>query len=200
MENLFDLLIILFIIYAFLAPLFKVLKKKPTPTQTKPESYQTETYSEVEPEKSSQDILREIEKLFGYETKEPEPIEESKDEEFYSFEPEPITYQRKIEPKFEEQVVQITPSQIKKEDIHQEFIIEAYDYEATIPETDIDEFDYSKLDVYEIEMEDKSQIEKTFTLELSGIDDFKKAVIYKEIFDTPIALRMRRIKWQRNIY
>ncbi len=198
MENLFDLLIILFILYALLAPLFR---RRTPPPRKHPETYEPETYQEPVEEKSSQDILREIEELFGYKAEEPEPITESgSDEEFLQFEPEQIPVQKLPEQKFEEKVVQKTPSQTIEEKIHQDFLIEAYAYEATLPDIDIDEFDYSKLDAYNVETKNVVKAEKTFKLELNNLDDFKKAVIYKEIFDTPIALRMRNIKWQRNIY
>jgi len=199
MENLLDLLIILFIIYAFLAP---ILKKKSPPAQKKPMPYEPESSYETREEKSSQEILREIEELFGYSTEAPEPVSKQEDEEFKFFELEPEKIQKTSEAKFEEKFLQESPEIKKDEKIAYEYNygIEAYDYEATIPDTDIENFDYSKLDIYNIETEGKLDEERAFQLELSGIDDFKKAVIYKEIFDTPIALRMRRIKWQRNIY
>lgn len=197
MENLFDLLIILFIIYAFLSP---ILKKRTPPVQKKPETSEPETLPTSEKEKSSQEILREIEELFGYKTEEPEPFPEIEDEEFSQITFEPETIEKKSQPKFEDEIASTQPKQTLEEKIHQDFQIEAYDYESTIPDTDIDEFDYSKLDTYELEHEDKTLEGKKFSLQLSEIDDFKKAVIYKEIFDTPIALRMRKIKWQRNIY
>lgn len=197
MENLFDLLIILFIIYAFLSPIFK---KRTPPVQKKPETSEPETLPASEKEKSSQEILREIEELFGYKTEEPEPIPEIEDEEFHQIKSEPQTIDKLSEPKFEDEITSAQPKQTLEEKIHQDFQIETYDYESTVPDTDIDEFDYSKLDTYELEHEDRTLEEKKFSLQLSDIDDFKKAVIYKEIFDTPIALRMRKIKWQRNIH
>lgn len=206
MENLFDLLIILFIIYAFLSPL---LKKKKPPIQLPPQPYETETKSEPVAEKSSQDILREIEELFGYKSEKPEEVLTQGDEEFHQVESQTAKSEKssqKVE-KYEtaEQNVP-TFSEIKstteKIEIHPE--LESFDYEGTIPETEIDEFDYSKLDDYvynQVEKETSiTDKEKTFSLQLNEIDDFKKAIIYKEIFDSPIALRMRRIKWQRNIY
>jgi hypothetical protein len=193
MENLLDLLIILFIIYAFLAP---VLKRRTPPVQQKPVPYEPETSNETKEEKSSQEILKEIEELFGYKSEEDEKISKAEDEEFHS--PDVVMSQKIPEAKFEEKVVQVESRQSLEEKIHQDFKIEAYDYDATVQDTDIEEYDYSKFENYETE--GKLQEEKTFELELSGIDDFKKAVIYKEIFDTPLALRMRRIKWQRNIY
>ncbi|MFN4111623.1 MAG: hypothetical protein ACK4G1_05065, partial [Ignavibacteria bacterium] len=82
--------------------------------------------------------------------------------------------------------------------------LQMYDYEGTIPDIEIDEFDYSKIsetDANQLGADSKQTYpEGTFKIQLNDIDDFKRAFVYKEIFDTPIALRMRKIKWQRNIY
>lgn len=203
MEKLFDLLIILFIIYAFLSPF---LKKKP-PVRQSPKPYEPEPNSSHEEEKSSQEILREIEELFGYQSKEPEKSETENDEEFHQVIPET----QKVEETFQKFDKEHSTTEVKipvlgrkaeAEKSETQIETQSYNYEETIPEIEIDEFDYSKLDDYEqakINLNQPSE-EKSFSLQLNEIDDFKKAIIYKEIFDTPIALRMRRIKWQRNIY
>lgn len=195
MENLFDLLIILFIIYAFLAPIFK---KRTPPVHKKPETIEPETFSETNKGKSSQEILREVEELFGYKLEEPEAVIHPEDEEILIFDEGLVTAEENQ--KFEEEVITKSSTESLEEKINQDFKIDAYDYESTIPEIEIDEFDYSKIDGIEAESQNKIDEERTFSIELGNIDDFKKAVVYKEIFDTPIALRMRNIKWQRNIY
>lgn len=194
MENLIELLIFLFIIYAFLLPM---LKKKPT-VGKKPESEPIGLDSDVKTseEKSSQEILREIEELFGYKSKEPEDIVLTDDDEFHSFNQE-----KKVEDtsqKFEVSETQIPEriSETEKSQSHSELLM--YDYEGTIPEIEIDEFDYSKIDDKSIEQLDSNSNQSdevhTIVIELKKIDDIKKAIIYKEIFDLPIALRMRKIK------
>lgn len=198
MENLFDLLLILFIIYAFLVPL---LKKKKPPAQKIPLPQEPQSREEPTTEKSSQDILREIEKFFGYETQpEPETKVEEKDEEFFPVYDDTILSQSKTETKFEEKLIE--RHQKAEQKVDKEFLIEAYDYESTIPEIEIEDFDYSKIDDYDYTKPEEEEVktESQFSIELQQIDDVKKAVVYKEIFDTPLALRMRRIKWQRNIY
>ncbi len=195
MENLFDLLIILFIIYAFLAPIFK---KRIPPDDNNPEPIGYDASSGSKQDKSSQEILKEVEELFGYKSGEPEIIFDNGD--LPPLDPFEDLHTALEKQKFEEEVVKKSSTQSKEEKIHEDFKIEAYDYESTIPETDIEEFDYSKLDVYESETEKKSEEGKTFSIEFSNIDDFKRAVVYKEIFDVPIALRMRNIKWRKSIY
>lgn len=199
MDNLFDILIVLFIIYAFLSPIFK---RKPT-GKNKPE-HPVEIDNESKPteEKSSQEILREIEELFGYKTEEQEVIT-SDDEEFHS----PTRKEKKMEEgtqQFEKVETRASANISITEKSPPYSELQMYDYEGTIPDIEIDEFDYSKIneaDANQIEIDSKLiHTETTFKIQLSEIDDFKRAFIYKEIFDTPIALRMRKIKWQRNIY
>lgn len=206
MENLFDLLIILFIIYALLSPLFK---KKPAPQKPFPKTEDQPTVRIPEREKTEQEILREIEELFGY-TSTPEPeqepksetkvVFETKDEESFEIEEEYIPLPKYEEPKFEEKIKETLT--VSDQKLHQDFFIKTYDYESTLIDVEIDEFDYSRLEVFDYAQSEKeTEVEvKTFTISLSEPDDFKKAIIYKEIFDTPMALRMRKIKWQRNIY
>lgn len=199
MENLFDLLIILFIIYAFLAP---VLKRKKPPVQGRTPNYDAESDSESVNEKSSQNILREIEELFGYKPEtesSPDFDTEKDDEEFHPIYEEKPRVPSSTISKFEENIKNSDSALEHK--IQEELKIDSYNYESTIPEIEIDEFDYSKLDDFVYNQSDTIQIQyKTFSVDLENIDDIKKAIVYKEIFDTPIALRMRRIKWQRNIY
>lgn len=197
MENVFDLLIILFIIYAFLAPIFR---KRIPPVDKKPSPIDYDASSQPKQEKSSQEILREVEELFGYKLEEQEPLIIENYEDILSTDPFEDLHTAIEKQKFEEEVVKKSSTQSKKEKIDEDFKIEAYDYESTIPDIDIEEFDYSKIDVNETETGKKSEEEKTFAIEFSSLDDFKRAVVYKEIFDTPIALRMRNIKWRRNIY
>lgn len=203
MENLFDILIILFIIYAFLSPFFK---KKPAGKNQPEQPVEVGNESKPAEEKSSQEILREIEELFGYKIEEEEKEEEvliSEDEEFHS----PVKKEKKVEENIQqfEKIETRTPTSISvAEKSHHYPEIQMYDYEGTIPEIEIDEFDYSKIsevNANEIEADSKQTYpENTFKIQLNDIDDFKRAFVYKEIFDTPIALRMRKIKWQRNIY
>ncbi|MCX8056528.1 MAG: hypothetical protein N3F03_02825 [Ignavibacteria bacterium] len=203
MDSILDLLIILFIIYAFLAPIFK--RKPPVAKKPQPQHEAEETEFEGREEKSSQEILREIEELFGYKTPQQPEYEvdtytQEKDEEFTPIKEEKLTEPQIQESKFEEKVKLASTDFEQK--VHQDFKIEAYDYEATIPDIEIDEFDYTKLDEYDY-TKPEVEAEKThdsFTFQLNNLDDFKRAIVFKEIFDTPLALRMRRIKWQRNIY
>lgn len=208
MENLLDLLIILFIIYAFLSPLFK---KRTPPVQKRPEPVEPEIQTEKYEEKTSQDILKEIEKLFGYPVEEEKPYTYPTDDEVITFEPESSEHKTAYEPKFEEKIVQpkfeekiILPKLKQKgeDEIHSDFFIEAYDYEGTLTDTSIDDFDYSKIDVYGSDVPEvtKETEKRAFVIELNNMDDLKNAIVYREIFDTPIALRMRKIKWQRSIY
>lgn len=198
MENLFDLLIILFIIYAFLAPIFK--KKPPVAKKPEPRTYDDEVPQKEE--KSSQDILREIEELFGYKTEEPEIPFPQDDDEFISINSEKSETEDSYHPTESLEKVSEKPLQPESVALHPD--LQPFDYEGTIPEIEIDEFDYSKLDDFDYSnLDNQKQDEKTiktFELALSNIDDIKKAIVYKEIFDTPIALRMRKIKWQRSIY
>lgn len=200
MENLFDLLIILFIIYAFLAPL---LKKKP-PVAKKPEPQTYDDEFQTKEEKSSQEILREIEELFGYKSEEPEISIPQEDEEFLPSKTEKSKTEDFV---FQAKTLETTLDEeqsFQRESVTLHPDLQPYDYEGTIPEIEIDEFDYSQLDVYDYSKseEEKTYEEevRTFEIALGNIDDIKKAIVYKEIFDTPLALRMRKIKWQRSIY
>jgi hypothetical protein len=198
MENLFDILIILFIIYALLAP---ILRRKP-PVPQKPAPDYSEDDFEYKEEKSSQEILREVEELFGYSSKKSEEATTQVDEEFRFPESSTLKVEKsetqtqfkqisEKEEKFSHQVVSLHPE------------MEPYDYEGTLQDIEIDQFDYSKIDEFNNDKDvdsNLSAVEKTFSIQLENIDDFKKAFIYREIFDLPIALRMRRIKWQRNIF
>ncbi len=42
--------------------------------------------------------------------------------------------------------------------------------------------------------------EEYFNIKISEFEEIKRAIIYKEIFEPPLALRMRRFQWQRNIH
>ncbi len=199
MENLFDLLIILFIIYAFLAPL---LKRKKPPVPSRPPTYDTNSDTETVEKKSSQDILREIELLFGYEPETdslPDLDTEKYDEEFKPIYEDKSNITQITVPKFEDRIKNSDSALNDK--LYEYLMIEPYDYDSTIPEIEIDEFDYSKLDDFAYNKSESIQtLDKTLSVDLENFDNIKKAIIYKEIFDTPIALRVRRIKWQRNIY
>ena len=202
MENLFDILIILFIIYAFLAPFFK---KKPLP-KTKPPQFPQDNEKENFEIKTSQrsietkqDILREIEELFGIppSTKEDETFlteEESLKEDEFSLEDK-----LKLQDEFKSKLSQSYPTKPKPFAIDldiADYKIDQFDYEWKSEEYEIEQYDYEKT------MEEPREDIKlsTFTFSISEPDDFKRAIIYKEIFDSPIALRVRKIKWQRSIY
>lgn len=196
MEDLISILIYAFILYLFLSPLFRKKSKSPPAETTYEDEYDYEMLEDQLEEKPSQDILKEIEIFFGHSKKteiEEETIE--KDEEITSsFETK--TYEFKIQDKFE-----IKPH--TSENIEKDFKIEAYDYEISGNNYEIDEFDYTKIDEENIESSKESEnAEKirTFSLSLENVNDFKKAVIYKEIFEVPLAMKLLGLRWRRSIY
>lgn len=194
MEDLINILIYLFILYLFLSPLFRK-KTKSRPVETKPD-YEEQVLIEEEEEKSSQDILKEIELLFGRSTEPDGEVtkERLEDEEQRQFESK--TFDFKTEEKVE---VKTLPKEI----IEKDFAIEAYNYEDSLNNFEIDEFDYTKIEEESVEPSKETEDEKTvqtFSISLQNVDDFKRAVIYKEIFESPLAMKLLGLKWRRSTY
>lgn len=195
MEDLINILIYLFIIYLFLSPLFKK-KQKSRPVETQPDYEEQILIDEEREEKSSQDILKEIELLFGRSTESEESVKEEKLEEEEQKQFESKTYDFKSEEKVE---VKTLPKKI----IEKDFAIEEYNYEEISDNYEIEEFDYTKIDEESLDTSkeaEKVELERTFAISLQSIDDFKKAFVYKEVFESPLAMRILGLKWRRSIY
>ncbi len=196
MEDLINIIIYLFIIYLFLSPLFKK-KPKSRPVETKPDyEEQILVDDEKSEEISSQNILKEIELLFGRSTESDEAVKEEKIEEEEQKQFESKIYDFKTEEKVEVKT-------LHKEIIEKDFAIEEYNYEETSNNYEIDEFDYTKIDEESLDTSKeakKVELERTFSIRLQNIDDFKKAFIYKEVFESPLTMRILGLKWRRSIY
>lgn len=188
MEDLISILIYAFILYLFLSPLFRKKPKSHPAETTYEDEYDYEMLEDQLEDKPSQDILKEIEIFFGHSKK-------SENEEVSSsFETK--TYEFETQEKFE-----IKPH--SAENIEKDFKIEAYDYEVSANNYEIDEFDYTKIDEEAIEPSKESESAekiRTFSISLENVDDFKKAVIYKEIFEIPLAMKLLGLRWRRSIY
>ncbi len=199
MENLIDILIILFILYALLGPVLRK-RKPPISEPPVPESSSEETKSQ--PELEEQKILREIEELFGI--KRDEDIEQgSSSVEDDEYKPVTVESKKSHESPSEVPIKKVTSSSTSElESKFSDEILKEYNYEGTIPSIEIDEFDYSKIDEYNL-MDSETIAKKSeeyFNIKISEFEEIKRAIIYKEIFETPLALRMRRFQWQRNIH
>jgi hypothetical protein len=184
MENIFNILLILFIVYALLSPFLR--KKKPQQVQRKQESQREEFAHLSFPQESqpSQDVLAEIEDLLGIKT------------ERESFPEEPLKtetvsdYTSKSKP--DEQF------QFKTE----EEKIDSFKFKAPITvATDAREnikadFSYPMVDLHDYEITAKLLAEETaheeFDLAFRRYSDLQRGIILKEILDKPRAFIKRR--------
>lgn len=196
MKDFLDLIIFLLIIYAILAPLLK--KKTSFPDREEDLNFPKDAHTPESKEKPTQSVLEEIENLFDYEEKLNDiPILIEDTERF-----EDRFKRNKTEFPFAKESSSLSEASRKTQEkfdnetlLHYSEEISEFDYNSIDKEMEI--FDYSN--DFENTEQDKEE-SKTFTFNISEPDDFKRAIIYKEIFDVPVSVKLIRSQWRRNIY
>lgn len=196
MEDFLDLIIFLLIIYAILAPLLK--KKTSFPDREEDLNFPKDAHTPNSEEKSTQSVLEEIENLFDNEEKLndiPILIEDTETIED-RFERDKIEFPSAKKSSSLSEVNRKTQEKFDNETLlNYSEKISGFDYNSI--DEEIEAFDYSS--DFESTEQDKEEL-KTFTFNIAEPDDFKRAIIYKEIFDVPVSVKLIRSQWRRNIY
>lgn len=197
MKDFLDLIIFLLIIYAILAPLLK--KKTPFPDREEEElNFPKDDHAPDSKEKPTQGVLEEIENLFDYEEKLNDIPILIEDTEILEdrFERNKTEFPFTKESSSLSQVSRKTQEKFDNEtSLHYSEEMSGFDYNSI--DEEIETFDYSS--DFENTEQDKEEL-KTFTFNIAEPDDFKRAIIYKEIFDMPVSVKLIRAQWRRNIY
>ncbi len=182
MENLFDILLILFIVYALLSPFFRKKKPQQIPKRQEPQQDHYEDVSISDEAEPTQDVLAEIEDLLGIK-RERETFPGEK-----RTETDVIIYD-KYSDKSDEQF------QFKSKDTQTESFkfkapaIKHIDKKKKIEE----DFAQPMLDLYNYGSTAKfnhdEQVKFEFDLSFKGYSDLQKGIIFKEILDQPRAFK-----------
>lgn len=182
MDTIFDILLVLFIVYALLSPFLKKKKSKQIPQGQQPQSDDLEEVTIPQESQPSQDVLAEIEDLLGIK-RERETIPDKKPYEMEITVDETSDYQSSEQFQFKTKEHKVDSFKFKSPTIDHSDTIQKIKADFSQPMLDL--YDYGKSYKYT----EEDQVGKKFDLSFEGYSNLQKGIILKEILDKPRVFR-----------
>lgn len=192
MDNIFDILLILFIVYALLSPFLKKKKQKQIPQRPQPQGEEFEEVAVSQESQPAQDVLAEIEDLLGIK-REMDTLPDKKPYEMEITVDETSDYQSSEQFQFKTKEEKVDSFKFKattidhsgtRQKIKADFaqpVLDLYDYgKSALPQDS-----YVVADKYT----EEGQVEKKFDLTFEGYSNLQKGILLKEILDKPRVFR-----------
>lgn len=192
MDNIFNILLILFIVYALLSPFLKKKKQQQVPKRQEPHSEEFGEVGVPQESQPAQDVLAEIEDLLGIKKEretfpEEKPVEtewttddasDYKSSDHFQFK----TKEQKVDSfKFKSPTIDHSGTRQKIKADFSQPVLDLYDYGKTALPQD----SYVVAGKYT----EEEQVEKEFDLSFEGYGGLQKGIILKEILDKPRVFR-----------
>lgn len=182
MDNIFDILLVLFIVYALLSPFLKKKKSRQIPQGQQPQSEEFEEATVPQGSQPSQDVLTEIEDLLGIK-RERETVPDKKHYEMEISGDETSDYQSSEQFQFKTKEEKIDSFKFKAPTIDHSDSRKKIKSDFSQPMLDL--YDYEKSIIYT----EEGQVEKEFDLKFKGYSNLQKGILLKEILDKPRVFR-----------
>jgi len=182
MENIFDILLILFIAYALLSPFFKKKKPQQIPKRTEQQQEHYEDVSIPDEAETTQDVLAEIEDLLGIKReRETFPDERQTETEVII----DGKYSDKSDDQFKFKSKGTQSESFKFKAAAVEHIDKKKKIEADFAQPMLDLYNYDST----VKLADEEQVKEKFDISFKGYTDLQKGMIFKEILDKPRAYK-----------
>ncbi|MBU2444502.1 MAG: hypothetical protein KJ666_02870 [Bacteroidetes bacterium] len=192
MDNIFNILLILFIVYALLSPFLKKKKQQQVPKRQEPHSEEFGEATVSQESQPSQDMLAEIEDLLGIK-RERETLPDVKPYEMEIAVDKTSDYQSSEQFQFKTKEQKVDSFKFKSPTI--DHFDTRQKIKADFSQPMLDLYDYGKSalpqDSYVVagKYTEEEQVEKEFDLSFEGYGGLQKGIILKEILDKPRVFR-----------